>query len=91
MIPVFKDVSGDTLNLQEKEAIMRQFLFTLSLIFLPLLTVEAEQPGTEFFVSDIPELIQGDLPVPLLSAIGYITCTQPVSSLIKQYCPSGFI
>ena len=48
---------------------MRKFLFILSWFLLPLLTVEAEEPQTTLFVSDIPELMQLDFPVPLLSDI----------------------
>ena len=46
---------------------MRQFLFIVSLI-LSLLAVEAQEKPV-IFAPDIPELIQSDISVPLLSDI----------------------
>ena len=53
--------------LGERRKLMRQFLFIVSLI-LSLLAVEAQEKPV-IFAPDIPELIQSDIPVPLLSDI----------------------
>lgn len=47
---------------------MKPFLLILTLILSPLPSVEAEEQK-ELFTSDIPELIQSELPVPLLEDI----------------------